>query len=71
MTDCPTALERFETTECANPLCHSEFDQTGTRMQPRRYCSDSCKFTAWLIKRMREITADMSDADTIKLIRNG
>jgi hypothetical protein len=38
-----------EIIECANPLCHAQFHRSGTKMQPRRYCSDQCKFTTWLI----------------------
>src|SRR5947207_3033251 len=37
---------------CENPICDTQFDQTGiTRLQPRRFCCTACRQQTWRIRR--------------------
>ena len=52
-------FDRLDIIECENPLCHALFHRSGTKMNPRLYCSDKCKFQAWLIKQIRGTHASL------------
>jgi hypothetical protein len=39
-------------TVCENPLCDVQFQQTGLAISPKRFCSDTCKQQASLIRRV-------------------
>ena len=37
---------------CESPLCSVEFEPSGLKMEPKRFCSDRCKQEASLIRRV-------------------
>ena len=37
---------------CESPLCSVEFEPSGLKMEPKRFCSDQCKQEASLIRRV-------------------
>jgi hypothetical protein len=47
-----TALLKGSEVSCESPLCDVRFPQTGLKMEPRRFCSDSCRQAASLIRRV-------------------
>jgi hypothetical protein len=47
-----TALLKSSEVSCESPLCDVRFPQTGLKMEPRRFCSNSCRQAASLIRRV-------------------
>jgi hypothetical protein len=46
------ALPKDSETVCENPLCDIRFPQTGMAISPKRFCCDTCKQQASLIRRV-------------------
>ena len=65
----PEIADLLDLLHCENPLCGHQFHRSGTKMDPRRYCSEKCKFDSWVIKRAGELLADLSDEQLLRLIR--
>ena len=54
---------------CQSPLCDVHFEQTGMKMEPRRFCSDSCRMDAWIIRRAARLLEGLSDAEIIEALK--
>jgi hypothetical protein len=48
-----TILKQLQT--CASPLCTEQFEQSGMRINPRRYCSERCRQDVWILKRAKQM----------------
>jgi hypothetical protein len=55
---------------CGSPLCTVRFEQTGTAMQPRRFCSDTCRQDAWIIKRAAALLEGLNDERVLEILRD-
>ena len=40
---------------CDSPLCSAYFHQSGTVMQPRRFCCNECRMNAWMIRKVAKL----------------
>ena len=67
--DAEAALRDDPELVCANPLCDSRFQQTGLPMKPRRFCCDTCKQQASLIRRVAVLLDGLPDARVIEIVR--
>jgi hypothetical protein len=47
---------------CRGPFCDVQFEQTGMKIKPRRYCCDECKVEAWIMARAVKLLADHPEA---------
>ena len=56
-------------TACESPLCDVRFEQTGLAMSPRRFCSDTCKQQASLIRRVAALLAGLEDSQVLEILR--
>jgi hypothetical protein len=63
-----TALLKDSETVCENPLCDIRFEQTGLAMSPKRFCSDTCKQQASLIRRVAALLAGLSDNRVLEIL---
>jgi hypothetical protein len=55
--------------KCGNPVCHEKFAPSGLAIEPKRFCSNQCRMTAWFLKKAREAMKDLSDDEIVKVIR--
>jgi hypothetical protein len=65
-----STLSQESETVCGNPVCQVRFPQSGLRIEPRRFCSDSCRMDAWIIRRTATLLKEVSDAKVIKILRS-
>ena len=56
---------------CGNPLCQNRFPQSGLPANPRRFCSDTCKQQASIIRRAAALLDVLSDAEVLRVVRDG
>jgi hypothetical protein len=54
---------------CGNPLCRARFKPSGTVNSPQRYCADSCKQQASLIRRVAYLFRELPDGQAIEILR--
>jgi hypothetical protein len=64
-------VETASSERCRNPLCENRFPQSGLAVNPRRFCSDTCKQQASLIRRAAVLLKVLSDAEVLKIVRDG
>jgi len=64
-----TALSARSVIVCASPICSVQFKPSGMAMEPRRYCSDSCRQSASIIKRAAKLLSVLSDEETITVLK--
>jgi len=57
------ASPRDSETVCESPLCDNRFQQTGLKIEPRRFCSDQCRQQASLIRRVGALLNDLPDQE--------
>jgi len=55
--------------KCGSPVCHEVFAPSGLAIEPKRFCNNRCRMTAWFIKKAGEAMKDLTDAEVIKVIR--
>jgi hypothetical protein len=53
---------------CASALCDVRFKEGGIEASPRRYCSDSCKQQASLIRRTAKLF-ELTEAAMVEMLR--
>jgi hypothetical protein len=56
-------------TVCENPLCDVRFRQTGLAISPKRFCSDTCKQQASLVRRVAALLAGLEDSRVLEILR--
>jgi hypothetical protein len=54
---------------CASPICSIRFEQTGLKIEPKRYCSDQCRQQASIIRRAAKLLEKVSDREALKILR--
>jgi hypothetical protein len=54
---------------CASPICSVRFEQTGLKIEPKRYCSDQCRQQASIIRRAAKLLEKVSDREALKILR--
>ena len=59
--------EAASLTVCGNPLCETQFPQTGLKIEPRRFCSPDCRQQASLIRRVAALLEGHPDRRVIEL----
>jgi hypothetical protein len=64
------ASPRDSETVCESPLCDNRFQQTGLKIEPRRFCSDQCRQQASLIRRVGALLNDLPDQEVIRILRS-
>ena len=63
------AFSKDSETVCENPLCDVSFPQTGRVISPKRFCSDTCKQQASLIRRVAAQLAGLQDSRVLEILR--
>jgi len=62
------AFSKDSETVCENPLCDVSFPQTGLAMSPKRFCSNTCKQQASLIRRVAALLAGLPDSRVLEIL---
>ena len=63
------ASSKDSETVCENPLCDVRFPRTGLAVSPKRFCSDTCKQQASLIRRVAALLAGLEDSQVLEILR--
>jgi hypothetical protein len=56
---------------CDNPLCDASFEQSGTVMQPRKFCCNDCRMNAWIIRRAAKLFESIPRLRVLEILRGG
>jgi hypothetical protein len=56
------------TQKCASPLCSVEFEPSGLKMKPKRFCCDQCKQEASILRRAAKLLEGLSDAEVLEIL---
>lgn len=54
---------------CGSPLCSVQFEPSGLKMEPKRYCSDQCKQEASILRRAALLLEGVSDQRVLEIVR--
>jgi hypothetical protein len=54
---------------CENPLCQVRFLPAGMAISPKKFCSESCRMNAWILKRAATLLAGIPDQDALEIMR--
>jgi hypothetical protein len=54
---------------CESPDCSVEFEPSGPKVRPKRFCSGQCAVEMSLIRRAAKLLNVLSDFDLLKVIR--
>jgi len=53
---------------CQNPICRKPFPQTGLTIQPRRHCSEQCRYTASVIRRAARLLVGVPKTEILEWV---
>ena len=67
----PCTTRERHSKRCQNPLCNSPVEPIvdGWRRTERRFCSDTCKQEASLIRRVAKLLDDKSDQEKLSVLK--
>jgi hypothetical protein len=54
---------------CSSPVCEVRFEQTGTKMEPRKYCCDRCRLDAWHLREASKLLENETDERALAILR--
>jgi hypothetical protein len=56
--------------KCESPVCDVEFEPSGPKVRPKRFCSAACAMQMSVIRRAVKLLAQLGDEEIIEVVRD-